>query len=364
MRLALLTPTYWPETRRGTERVVHDLATGLAQRGHQPTIVTSHPARPSRRTEQGVRVVRQWRPPHGPFARAGFPPHSAHTPLTAGHLIAHRPTLVQAFYPTEAALAGAWSRISGRPSVFSVMGIPRARALQRHPRSLGLWRRASRDCSAVVALSQAARRACQEELGVDARVIHPGVDLAAFRPRAPRAEAPTVICVGAAEDPRKRVPLLLEAFALVRRSRRDARLLLLRPADPRLATTLKAPGVTLFDPGDSTAEMCAAYASAWVSVLASEHEAFGLVLTEALACGTPIVGGADGATPEILGDAGVGASFDAPTADAVAAAILEALDLAAEPELGRRCRERAEQFSVARAVDLHESLYRDLGAMT
>jgi trk system potassium uptake protein TrkA len=38
-RIVLVTPTYWPEVRRGTERVVHDLGSTLAARGHEVTLI-------------------------------------------------------------------------------------------------------------------------------------------------------------------------------------------------------------------------------------------------------------------------------------------------------------------------------------
>jgi hypothetical protein len=44
VRIALLHPTYWPEVRRGSERLAHDLATALANRGHEVTLLTSHDA--------------------------------------------------------------------------------------------------------------------------------------------------------------------------------------------------------------------------------------------------------------------------------------------------------------------------------
>ncbi len=35
-RVALLHPVYWPEVRRGAERMTRELADGLAARGHGP----------------------------------------------------------------------------------------------------------------------------------------------------------------------------------------------------------------------------------------------------------------------------------------------------------------------------------------
>ena len=53
------------ERRRDTklERLVHDLSTLLAGRGHEVTVLTSHPGPPSVDVEDGVTVVRRRRPP-------------------------------------------------------------------------------------------------------------------------------------------------------------------------------------------------------------------------------------------------------------------------------------------------------------
>ena len=64
----------------------------------------------------------------------------------------------------------------------------------------------------------------------DVRVIPPGVDLDAFTPDPDaRASDPTIICAADLGEPRKRVGLLVEAFARVRRERPD------RAADPQPA---------------------------------------------------------------------------------------------------------------------------------
>jgi hypothetical protein len=42
VKVALLSPVFWPEVRRGGERFVRDLADGLLERGHAPRLITSH----------------------------------------------------------------------------------------------------------------------------------------------------------------------------------------------------------------------------------------------------------------------------------------------------------------------------------
>ena len=83
LRPALLNPCYWPEVRRGSERFAHDLGRGLAARGHSPTLITSHPGRPTDSEEDGMRVIRTWRPPAALLERRGFEHHLTHVPLAS-----------------------------------------------------------------------------------------------------------------------------------------------------------------------------------------------------------------------------------------------------------------------------------------
>src|SRR5439155_1593557 len=75
-----------------------------------------------------------------------------------------------------------------------------------------------------------------------------------------------------------------------------------------------------------------AYAGAWASVLPSVDEAFGLVLIESLAAGTPAVAARSGACPEIIDDDRVGRLFAPDDADDLLRAMEEALDLGSEAE--------------------------------
>ncbi len=357
MRVALLSPTYWPEVRRGTERMVHDLAVGLAAAGHTPQLLTSHPGRlPTRSVDDGVPILRLPRPGGRAWQRAGFGPHTAHLPLEAIALAAGRPDVAHAFYPTDAAVASAWGRLRRRPTVFSVQGVPSASAMRAHPRTLALWQRAARDCDALLALSGPAADATEAELGVRPRVIPPAVDMQRFRPAAARHPQPTILCAAALDDPRKRTDLLLAAFALVRRSRPDARLVVDRPR--RDGTVATGEGVEICDL--STDGLPESYSAAWVSALASAKEAFGLVLAEALACGTPAVGAAEGGAGEIIDSDAVGRVFAGDTPEAVADALLGALDLAADPTTAAACRKRAGAFSVERLTAAHIDLYTEL----
>ena len=351
-RVALLAPCYWPEVRRGTERFARELADGLIADGHRPTLITSHPRRLSRTVEDGMRVVRLPRPPHARLDRRGYEQHLTHLPLSAAAVAAARPDVAHALYPADALAA----RAARRPVVLSYMGIPDAGWLAGARLRRRILTAAVRGVDAVVALSEAAAVEFRRTLGVDARVIAPGVDTAAFAPGGRRDERPTIVCAAALDAPQKRVGELVEAFALVRRVEPDARLVLSRP--PPGVPVFEREGVEFADLDDRAA-LAAAYRRAWISALPSMGEAFGLVLVESMACGTPVVARRTGATPEVVNADDVGVLYDGGP-PALAAALLEGLDRAHDPVVAAACRARAMGFSVRRCVDAYESLYEEL----
>ncbi len=359
-RVALLHPVYWPEVRRGAERMTRELADGLAARGHVPRILTSHPGRPSRGVEDGVEVVRGWRAPDGRLRRRLYEEYLTSIPPAALALARGDDDVAVALHTASAVAAGEWSRRTGRPMVLAYMGIPAFPWIAARRGRAALTARALRDAAAVTALSEAAAAAMERWLGARARVIPPGVDVEAFRPGGERAAAPTVVCAADAREPRKRVALLVEAFARVRRERPGARLVLDRAtaagfADPAAGIELAAM--------DERAELAALYRSAWVSVLPSVGEAFGLVLAEALACGTPVAGSDRDGIPEVLGgDERVGRLFAGDEPEPLARALLEAIELAREPSTALACRARAESLSTARTAAAYEAVFTELGA--
>jgi glycosyltransferase involved in cell wall biosynthesis len=361
VKVALLNPSYWPEVQRGSERMIGELATGLAAEGHRARVVTSHPGRSTDTMEGGVRVVRNRRPPDGPLLRRGFQDHLTHVPFSYLALQRGDDEIAHAFYPSDAAAALRWARREGRPALFSYMGIPQREVLASRRLRMRLLVEAVTRSDAVLALSDAAAAAMRRWLGVDPRVIHPGVDLDLFTPGSERFEQPTIVCAAASDDARKRVPMLARAFQRVRRERPDARLLLDRPRrDPGVERDLLAlgDGIEFFDaPPRGVADLLG---RAWVSALSSYNEAFGLVLAEALACGTPVVGTRDGGIVEIVEGDDVGFLFERDDEADLARALLKALELAEDPATRARCRESAARFGTGRTTAEHVALYREL----
>ena len=170
-----------------------------------------------------------------------------------------------------------------------------------------------------------------------------GADAEAARLLGPvRPDAVDVLHVGSTVA-RKRIPLLLAAFAEVRRTGIDARLVrvggALTAEQRRTAADL---GI-----GDAVAELpfldrktlAAVYRRAALVVNPSEREGFGLPLVEAMACGTPVLASDLTVFREVAADAVRYPPGD--DADAWAAAIAAELARLASPEARAETRERA-----------------------
>jgi glycosyltransferase involved in cell wall biosynthesis len=329
-------------------------------RGHRARLVTSHRGWPNRVDEEGLEVVRQWRPPERPFSALGFPAGTSHA-LPASWALRRGDDDVAQGWTGPAALAAARS---GKPSVFVFQGVLHENDLAGRPRVRAMLMRAARECDVVTAYSGVAAAEFARITGIEARAIEPGIRLDAFTPAggadagggadaaASRHPAPAIFCAADPDEPRKRVRLLAEAFAQLRREVPEAELWIMPTADASIASV---PGVRTVDPGADRDALVALYRAAWVTVLPAFREAFGLVVVESLACGTPVVGMRDGgAVPQMLGDDGV---ITDPDAASLARTLVEVLDARPDPAA---CRRRAEQFSIERCAERYEALYKEL----
>ncbi len=228
-------------------------------------------------------------------------------------------------------------------------------------------------CGGVVAPSRAALQQL-ETLAPRmrrTRVIPNGVDLQRFNPlvRGDGVRAAfdlgrrdVILYVGRVA-PEKGLDLLLDAFANLRRSRPDARLLIVGRG-PSLGHYMASArrrfpwrGVTFtgFVPDRRLPEF---YAACDVFALPSTFETQGMVLLEAMACGKPVVALDHGAIPEVVrnGENGYLAVPGDPRAFALG---LDAA-LRAGGEMGGAARATAQAFSQEAAARRTEALYHVL----
>ncbi len=204
------------------------------------------------------------------------------------------------------------------------------------------------------------------------RVVPPGIDLAAWndptgdRDRLPPLPADYVLFVGRIA-PNKGLPLLLDAWASLPPTRRPSLVLMGRDWGERTALEARARRLGVADRivwaghVDDARSYRAVIRSAQALVLPSEWEAYGLVLLDALAAGTPVVATAVGAVPEVLRDGSAGrlVPYGDPTA---LAAALRAVrdDPATTRALVEHGREAVGSLDWSVAADRLRALYREL----
>jgi len=356
MRIALLAPTYWPEVRRGTERVIHDLGVALAERNHEVTILTTHPQRRRETIEDGVRVVRDRRLPQPP-GLAAHEYHLSTLPTTYLRLIRGDFEIAQAFFPTQAWAAVKARARGGPPVVATTHGIPAREYLVARRNRLEMHLEVCAKAEIVAVLSKAAADPFERYFQRRPMVLPGGVVPADFSYHGGRTAHPSLFCASSLGDPRKRPGLLFRAFERLRDDLPELTLSVARSHDPFMSgATPELPEGAQWLELDGPGEMAAAYGSAWASVNPAIGEAFGLVLVESLAAGTPVVADSSGAGPEIVDD-GNGSLFEPDDEDGLVKAVGKALELSQLGETAAKCRARAADFDWRHIVERYEDVY-------
>jgi glycosyltransferase involved in cell wall biosynthesis len=161
-----------------------------------------------------------------------------------------------------------------------------------------------RAAAAVVATSEGAARRLAELHNLDrVRVAAPGVDPA---PLATASEAGSHLLCVAAVTPRKAQDVLVSALAAIRKLDWTCEFVGALDRDPAYAARVAAAadeldGRVTFTGPLVGAELDARYAGADLLVLPSRAETYGMVVTEALARGVPVLATEVGGVPEALG---------------------------------------------------------------
>jgi glycosyltransferase involved in cell wall biosynthesis len=370
LRIALVHPFCWPEVRRGGERYLHDLAWYLAGAGHDVHIITGSDDATSVTVTDGVTIRRCRRRTRLPGLHRPFGVEDSFGLATLAALLRHRFDLAHALTPTAAVAC----RLTGHPVVYTVLGHPTEEWLrQRGERHLRAFVTAVRLASATTALSHSAAGPIERLTGRQVQVLPPGVRTDQFTPDLrPRTGPPRILFPADASQVQKGLDFALAAVARLLVRRPETRLLLAGPGDHSWAVADPGPhglgaeacrGLAVTDVlgvGQLT-DMPSRYRAATVTVLPSINEAFGLVLAESLACGTPAVGSAACGIPEVLGDPLIGRTAPYGDVGALCGAMDEAIDLAAGHHAPSRCAVHARRWGWQEAVGAaHEQLYHEV----
>lgn len=269
-------------------------------------------------------------------------------------------------YPT-AFFARIAARRAGLPYVLVAHGTDVSSVRRRGPLAR-VCLSAAREADLVVAVSGDLRERVRDDLGVSedrlSEPIHMGVDTSVFSTGpADRAslgwgaEERIALFVGNLVEV-KGLDVLAKAFAALNAAGELDRLVLVGDGPLRAqlgeAASSAARDAVEFAGRLTDAEVAARMRAADVLVLPSRAEGLGLVLLEALACGTPCVASSVGGVPEILTDGPCGRLVPPGDAGALADAIREVI-AAERPEaaactslvVGHTVADCAERFAKA-----------------
>lgn len=364
LRVALTNPYCWPEVRRGSERLLHELSHYLAGHGHEVTVISSARQGAGEEREGAVRrVVLPQRDPPLPANRWFNDMHMfafgvREVLLRETFDVVHALSYHDAFGALLARRRGARLRIG-----YQMVGIPMRGMFRTRPLDRLMYSRAVRGADAVMTVSRFAQRMMREADGVDSTWLPSPTDLAAFAAagKPPPDGALRLLFAGDTTEPRKGLMLLARAFARLRERRPDAELLVSGRAPEavmaqvRAAVPAECAAAIRFLGVGAVADLPALYAGATLFVLPSAWEAQGMVLVEALAAGTPVVACDHGGVKDIVTDRRIGRLFApgeivqrlASNDEGLAQAILEVAELAAAPQTAALCRAHAARFGWA-----------------
>jgi glycosyltransferase involved in cell wall biosynthesis len=382
VRILVATDQWFPDFRGGSARVASETARGLARRGHEVTVLCPHVAGAPVREREGsltlLRALRRGRLPKtltdvgeaarhcASLRREGFDVAVAHhSTVSAGVRLARlgAPNVYVFHAPAARELRFRRSRLPLGPARLVTYGL--------EPPLVLFERVAVRRAERILILSEFSRSLLREDhpsVADEAVRIPGGVNVAHFSPGDGRDAARARLGI-----PRD-LPLLVTVRRLAERMGLEELLRAVGLLDGKGAPTLAVIGSGALEErlrrlaaelglgqrvrfvgrtGDADLPDWNRAADLFVLPTVA-YEGFGMATVEALACGTPVLGTAVGATPEILAPLDARLVAESPEPAALADAIGNALELSGD-EFRRRCREYAcKRFSLERVVEQWE----------
>ena len=309
--------------RPGT-RGAKDLARTLTRRGHEVAVLAPGARRagsseplPAYVTTTGWAVPV---PHNGSVARVAFGPVTATRVrrwLDRGRfdlLHLHEPAT-----PSPSVLA-LWA---ARTPVVATFHTAQDRGWALGTSAATVLRPGLRKIAAHVAVSEAAGHTLTRYLPVDPVVVPNGIDRRAFTgPAEPGvAASPHLLFVGRLDEPRKGLRVLLEALPSVLARHPGARLTVVGPGEPPVLPAGLAGRVRFAGPVDDCEKAVLLRAADVLVAPNTGGESFGIVLAEAMACGTAVVAGDLPPFSAVLEQGRCGVLFRTGDPSALAAAV-------------------------------------------
>lgn len=371
MRIALTNPFSWPEVRRGSERILHDVATYLASVGYDVTVIASHSGPETTYVDNGITHIRLRQRFRTGVGRWLTSMH-AFTWQIERVLRDNKYDVVHSLSYYDACGAALAARTPSRTRlVMHIVGIPLKRYFRTIPHDRIMFEYALKRMDKAIVISNYAQSCLRKDFRCESVLLPPTVDLEQFCPKGgPPEGPPKFLFVGDVDERRKGAVALMHAIPLVLRAEPEAKFLFsgnvsmdrqvallsfLNERDRRQVEFLGLGGQS---------DLPKLYRAASVTVLPAIWEAFGLALAESLACGTPVVGCKHAGIKDIVSSSDIGRLFVPGTlrnepinSEGLARAMIEALELARTPSTTTACRRRAEEFSWDRLGPALQELY-------
>lgn len=361
MRSLLISGSYFPPQIGGISTMMAEICRELGE--HRVAVLTGVKGRSDDARLAGIRLYRM---------NAELPPANLRLLASLGLALARvRPAVLQYATLEDAYLAYWTHKVLRMPHVMYAHGneiLAAGRSPWNKPRAALL-------ASSCVVANSRYTEGLLRNLGLHAhqiRVVHPGCDLARFRPSQTTQEermrlsggrplARLLLTVGNLVE-RKGHDTVLHALSLLAKQGQDVVYLIVgdgpnRAALEQLAASLGMADRVVFLGRVNTSDLPLLYSAADIFIMVSrerlEHcdvEGFGIVFIEAAACGVPSIGGRSGGVSDAVVDGVTGLLVDPLDAAEVARSIdvlLANRDLARR--LGDAARHRAvSQFSWSR----------------
>jgi phosphatidyl-myo-inositol alpha-mannosyltransferase len=340
VRIGIVCPYSW-DVPGGVQFHIRDLAEDLIRRGHRVSVLA--PA------DDGTPL-----PPYAvPAGRAVPVPYNGSVArLNFGLLSAARVRrwlhdgrfdVIHIHEPTSPSLGllACWAAQGPIVATFHTSN-PRSRAMIA---AYAILQSALEKISARIAVSEYARRTLVEHLGGDAVVIPNGVDVGFFARAEPRPEwqsaaagqprgraggtGPTLGFVGRIDEPRKGLPVLMQALPKILTEHPGARLLVVGRGDQREAVSALPADVRghvefLGMVSDEDKARLLRRVDLYVAPNTG-GESFGIILVEAMSAGAPVLASDLDAFAQVLDGGAAGELFTGGDPDALAAAAIRLL---------------------------------------